>query len=437
MFKLSEPQDSSTSVAWQLGNRWVAIAAGLILCSGLTLTGYRIVSKYQTPGPFDPQNQGLCDFHNGIYFPTRAVLAGESPYSKEYAAKYPVARQIPFFSPVILLLHAPLVVLPLHLAEAIHAVIQIVLLYLIAVLVAREAGLHRRLDVILVIGAGMVFSRGGHITFFNGYFTFELVLATFLAIAWGDRRPTWSAVMLMLISAKPTYILPLGFLMLARGNWRAILIGAAISIAAAAASMGWLAYHEGGGNIGSGVTILIEQIAQTQEVHRGMEDESPVFSWTRLDLFAIVAKWSGSDPGDLAHLLVMFLILALPMWILWKRHRHAVDDGITGLTGGLMMTAMLVSLYHQSYDALLLVPPIVGLVCCSSSQWQRMSVRVRWSLILLLACPLLNYLSTRMFLLRLDLSETITKLLTSLNGISLTIALVILCWAMLSRPRSA
>lgn len=437
MFQLSEPQDDHSSTSSQLGNRYLATVAGLVLCLGLTLTGYRIVSKYQTPGPFDPQNQGLCDFHNGIYYPTRAVLAGESPYSEAYAAKYPVARQIPFFSPVILLLHAPLVVLPLHLAEVIHAIIQIVLLLLIAILVAREAGFNRRLDVILVIAAGTVFSRGGHITFFNGYFTFELVLATFLAIVWGDRRPGWSALMLVLVSAKPTYILPLGFLMLARGNWRAIFIGAAISIAAAIASMGWLAYHEGSGDVGLGVSILMEQIAQTQEVHRGMEDESPVFSWTRLDLFAIIAKWSGSDPGDLPHLLAMFLILGLPMWILWKRRRGGIDDGITGGTGALMMTAMLVSLYHQSYDALLLVPPIVGLVCGSSAQWQNTRPLFRWSLILLLACPLLNYLSTRMFLLRLDLSETSTKLLTSLNGVSLTIALVMLCWAMLSRLRSA
>ena len=224
--------------------------------------------------------------------------------------------------------------------------------------------------------------------------------------------------------------------MIARGNWRAILIGAAFSIAAAAASMGWLAYHEGGGDISSGATILIEQIAQTQEVHRGMDDESPVFSWTRLDLFAVIAKWTGSDPGDLPHVLVMFLILGLPMWILWKRHRHEVDDGITGATGGLMMTALLVSLYHQSYDALLLVPPIVGIVCCSSPQWHQTSIRVRWILALLLACPLLNYLSTRMFLLRLDLSETITKLLTSANGVSLALALMVLCWVMVSRLRS-
>jgi hypothetical protein len=421
---------------WQTGNRRIALIAGLMVCVGLSLTGFRITSKYQTPGPFTPERQGLCDFHNGIYYPTRAVLAGESPYSEAYAAKYPVARQIPFFSPVILLLHAPLAVLPLHAAEAIHALIQIVLLFLIAIFTAREIGLTKRLDAILVITAAMIFSRGGHITLFNGYFTFELVLATFLAIAWADRRPGRSALMLAFISAKPTYILPLGFLMLARGNWRSILLGAVISIAATVASLGWLAYHQGDGDVGSGVSKLMQQILQTQEVHRAMEDESPVHSWTRLDLFAIIAKWSGSDPGELPHLIVMFAILAMPIWILWKRHRQAIDDGVAGVTGALLMTSMLVSLYHQSYDALLLVPPIAGLACSSSSHWQRMKWQIRCSLVLLLACPLANYLSTRMFLLRLEISETMTRVLTSLNGISLTLALMILCWSMLREPQS-
>ena len=417
---------------WCVGNRTLAIAAAFLFALGLGLTIARIVIDYQTPGPFTPDRQGLCDFHNGIYFPARAAIAGESPYSVDYAAKYPVARQIPFFSPVILWLHAPLALLPLHVGETLNLILQIGVLFGIAIVCAGAAGFRKRMDVILVIASVLVFTRGGHVTLFTGYFTLQLVLATLLAVAWADRRPIASAWMLLIVSAKPTYILPLGFLMLARGNFRALAIGASFSIAGAAASLGWIAYYEGGGDITRGASVVRDQIIQTQEVHRSMEDESPLHSWTRLDLFAILSKWTGSDPGDLPHLAFMFLVLAMPMAILWQQRNRLHDDGIAGLTGALLMTAMLVSLYHQSYDSLLLTAPLVGLIAslvrAGSNPWQHVDQRVRGALVILMMCPAVNYFSTRSFLIRFEISEFGSRLATSINGVSLSIALVLLVW---------
>ena len=413
---------------WTVGNRAVAIIAATLLSVGLIATFSRIVVGYQTPGPFDPENQGLCDFHNGIYFPTRAVLAGESPYSDAYAAKYPVARQIPFFSPVILLMHAPLALLPLHVGEVLNVILQLFLLAAIAILVAREAGYPKRYDAVLCIAMAMVYSRGGHITLFNGYFTFQLVLATFLSVVWADRRPVRAAFALLVVSAKPTYILPLGFLMLARGNWRALIIGAVFSIAGAALPLAWVAYHEGDGDIAAGVSILQQQIVDTQEVHRSMDDESPVYSWTRLDLFAIIAKWRGEDPGDLPHILAMAALLIVPMWVLFVRARRGEDDGIAGVTGGVLLTALLVSLYHQSYDSLLMIAPVAGAWMARLDGWASVSPKLRWVLCALMAFPALNYLSTRTFLLRFELTEVMVRIFTSLNGVCLAISLVILCW---------
>lgn len=427
------PADFDTAASWTFGRVRVCVAAGLLLTLGLTATGYRIVTDYQTPGPFDPTSQGLCDFHNGIYFPARAVLAGESPYSDAYAAKYPVARQIPFFSPIILVLHAPLAWLPLRMAEVLHIGLQLVLLAVMACWIARAAGMPRRIDVILSVASAIVLSRGGHITLFNGYFTFQIVLATFLSVYWADKKPLHAALALFVVSAKPTYILPLGFLMLARGNLRALAVGAVFSITGAAASLGWIAFHEGGGDLAAGVRILRDQIIDTQAVHRSMEDESPVFSWTRLDLFAIIAKWRGEDPGDLPHLLAMFAFLVAPMAVLWRRRQSGLDDGIGGLTGAVVMTGMLVSLYHQSYDSLLLAAPVAGLVVGRLPAWRSRHRVTRAVLVGLLSLPAVNYVSTRFFLSRLDLSESVVKVVTSVNGLSLAIGLVLLC-VIASRP---
>ena len=421
----SDTLDHPSTTRWHVGNRTLAFVSSLLLLLGLGGTIYRTVNNYQTPGPFTPEAQGLCDFHNGIYYPTRAVLAGESPYSDAYAAKYPVARQIPFFSPVILVLHSPLAVLPLRLAEILNTIFQIVLLLAIACIAAHAAGFRHRIDVALAIAAVMIFTRGGHITLFNGYFTYQLVIATFLAIAWAERRPLASGWMLMVVSAKPTYILPLGFLMLARGNIRALIIGAVLSITGAVIPLAWIAHHEGGGNLGEGLSLLIQQIVDTQEVHRSMDDESPVNSWTRLDLFAIIAKWTGNDPGDAAHLSVMFTLLIVPMLVLWRRQRAGMDDGIAGLTGALLMLGLLVSLYHQSYDSLLMTAPIAGAIGLQLPAWKRMGTRRRVTLISLMGFPALNYLSTRTCLNRFELSELTVRIFTSLYGLCLAAALLI------------
>lgn len=398
------------------------------LLLGLSATVYRIVTKYQTPGPFTHENQGLCDFHNGIYFPAKALLRGESPYSEAYSETYPVARQIPFFSPVILLMHAPLAMLPLHIAEAINTVMQILLLMGIAFFATQCSIFGKRLDIVMAVAAALIFTRGGHITIFNGYFTFQLVLSTFLAVHWAKKRPVLSGWMLLVVSAKPTYILPLGFLMLARGDWKALAVGAFLSITGAAVLLGWIAYNGGDGDFAAGVTSVIADIVETQNVHRNMEDESPVYSWTRLDLFAIIAKWRGIAPGDLAHLLSMFAFLTLPMVVLWKRAALKIDDGITGVTGALLMTALLVSLYHQSYDSLLTVAPTVGAIALVwDSQRLRGNV-LRLCSIALMTFPAINYLSTRSFLNRFELSDTLVKVFTSLSGLSLALALVLATW---------
>ncbi|MEO1619160.1 MAG: hypothetical protein AAFV88_25135, partial [Planctomycetota bacterium] len=303
----------------------------------------------------------------------------------------------------------------------------------------QEQHSQMRLQWAACLAALMVFSRGGHITLFNGYFTLELVLATFAAIHWGGRRPWCAAVALMIVSAKPTYILPLGFLMLARGNYRAILYGAVLSVLAAALPLGYVAYHEslratGEVDLQAGLQKVIDDIGIAQEVHMAQEDESPVHSWTRLDLLASICKWTGQEPGQLAHLAVMFLMLAAPLWLLVQRRRNDVEDGLIGGTGSLILIAGLSSLYHQSYDALLLVAPLAGLAA-GQGFWARQSTVLRVVLAGLCLIPMYSYFSTRMILLRFDsFGEIGFRLATSLNGFVIAVALALLCIQLWKSP---
>lgn len=411
---------------------WATAGLALLLALGVAATGLRIIRQYQTPGPFDPSRQGYCDFHNGIYYPSLAWSRGESPYSQAYADRYPVARQIPFFSPVILMLHAPLAAVPLRVAEVTYFFLSLAVVAAIAWLSVRAAIGQRpapsvRLMAVLAVATGIVYSRGGHITLFDGYFTLLLILATLAAVHWAPDRPWLSAVALVIASAKPTYILPLGFLMLARGNYRAVAAGGALSAALAAVGFGWLGYHQGHGDVSRGFAELQTQIQTAQQIHRSQPDESPVFSWTRLDLFAVFAKWTGRDPGDAAHLGVMAALLILPCIVLAWRHRGGLDDGAAGLSGTILLTATLVSLYHQSYDALLLTAPIAGALFGQQRTWREVGNGWRWGLAALMLIPAFNYFSTQTLLARIDAGPLSHRMLTSVNGLALAVALALAC----------
>lgn len=415
------PNDGAESGTrgWTWGNRWLATTGLIVVALASTLTVARVVLRYQVPGPFDSINQGLCDFHNGLYFPTKALIAGVSPYGEGYVAKYPVARQIPFFSPGILLVHTPMTLLGMRGAEIFYTLLNFVLVGVIATIAVRAAKFPYRVDFIAWISAAVLCSRGGHVTIFNGYFTFELVVATFASIAWAKDSPKKAALALAIVSAKPTYILPLGFLLLARGNFRALIYGAVISVLIAGLPMAWLSWHEGQGDVVEGGRAILAQIAETQEVHRSQFDESPVFSWTRLDLLAVASKWGGFDPGDEAHLIGMFLLLAIPMIVLFCRARAGLDDGLGGITGALILVASLVSVYHQSYDALLMVVPAATILGGRNRAWNQWPIPLRAAAVTLACFPAYNLLSTRFFLLAHEPSLVEFCIVTSLSGLAL------------------
>lgn len=436
--------------------RRVAKIASLAFVLGILIAGTRAIVQYQPPGKFDATRQGMCDFHNGIYFPTFAILQGVSPYSQAYADDFPVERPIPFFSPLILLVHSPLAVMPLRLAELVYFAIQIALIISISMLVCRalqerfesrldEVPKFRKLkwrdilstgwlrtfrwDWVMVTSALIVLSRGGHITLFDGYFTFELVLACFVAIHFADRRPWVSAFALAIVSAKPTFILPLGFLLLFRGQWKSILLGAGLSIVGALIPMLWLGWQVSDTDLLQGCQQVIADISASQDIHRATEDELPLYSWTRIDSLAFVAKWLAIAPDEATHLIVMMFMLCPSVYLLWLRGRHHADDGLTGQTGVIIILTSLVSIYHQSYDALLLIPSIIGLSLEALGADQTRTPRERFKRLLIAGfflVPLFNFLSTRTVLGDHGATDWLTKAITSTNAICLTAALAVL-----------
>ena len=99
-----------------------------------------------------------------------------------------------------------------------------------------------------------------------------------------------------------------------------------------------------------------------------------------------------------------------------------------GLTATITCLALLVSIYHHSYDALLVLPVWLALLMGGQPLFHWLRNWERWALIGLLTVPVVNYAATLRFreLFQIDNLSITWNVLTSLNGVCLIIALLIL-----------
>ena len=409
----------------------------LFLCV-VGLTAFRIYRQYHPGGNYDAAHGGMSDFHNGAYYPAAALAKGISPYGDHFAATYPVARAAPPFSPAMIALHIPFVALGLPAADVAYYLFSLAVFVASAWLVAKELQRPATLlnnnslantslppprfawEYFGWILTAIIASRGGHTTLLNGYFTPLLVLGTTMALSLSHRAPLWAGVGLMLAASKPNYAIPLGLLMLARGNYRSLTLGVVLSIVAGLIPAWWLASHDSW--LG-----LIESVKQGQLAHMTDPRELPVNTWTRLDLTAILAKWLGANPSEGVQLGWMLLWMVLPVIALTRRKQQGDSEGVTSLSGLIALLALLVTFYHQVYDALILIGPFMALVMQGSlcRDWPR-PTRILVGLMILTSWW--NYFGSEIGMRLLGASELAQKTLTSVNGIALAISLLFACW---------
>ena len=384
-------------------------------------TAYRSVSKYHQPthGELDRSKQGLFDFHNGVYYPAVALTEGYDPYGPEFAADFPVTRQIPPYSPLALVLHWPLGWMPLRVAEVVYYIITLAFLISIGLLSVNNVPkvIERTAWTLLAVLAVLA-SRSGHTTLFTAYFTAELALGTIVALRFAESRPVISGLGIALASIKPNFGIPLILLMAMRGNWRAVILGVTFSVAGALLGVAILLQHVN-------LETLIADVKSSDSAHVTDDYELPVNTWTRVDTLAVVAKWTQLNPTAPIALCVMIALLILPWFAMLRLRRQGDRSGDQSYSGVLILAVGLSSLYHHAYDALLLIPAVFSLLLnCEWRKWFAMPGRV------LLAGGLLfvpwNYLSAEVILQRLNLPLVAEQVFTSTSGAVLLLCCVVL-----------
>ncbi len=391
----------------------------------IAATGYRVQRNYAEPSlEFNYDQSGHSDFHNGTYLPTLAFRHGDNPYAREVCEKYTMPRSAPMYSPFAFVLHLPFTLFDLPTADVVFFLYNAALLLTIACLAIKFCDDRWKSGLFLLVACLILLSRPGHITLFTGYFTAELALGTALALHFARSRPWLSGLGLLLVSSKPNFFLPLMILMLCRRDFRAVVLGVVFSAVGALAGFGWLATR-------SGPSDVIRGFIEGQESLHEDVMESPFNSWTRLDVTAMAAKILRANPGDLICLTAMLGLLVAPGFALSRIGGKSLRYGASGLSGMIICLSVLLSIYHQSYDSLILIVPWVGFTFYGHRVVPELSSVQRWSVSVLTAVPAVNYVSSLTFRERLGLDPTgrLWQLITLVNCVCLAIALGILMWA--------
>ena len=403
-------------------DRFRAVLAAAAFALIASVVAARTIANLNVPGRPLEQMFGLQDFRDNFYYPSVAMMEGRNPYDyADYHATYPIDRPFPAYSPISLLLHLPLGLLPYRLAEAGDFLLNLALMVALAWLALRGAGRPIKAWKVLAVAALLVLSRPGHMTLYIGQCSAMMAVASTVALLYGRSRPFAAALGLAAACAKPSYGGPLGVLMLLRGDWRAFLLGSAF-----AAGLGFL------GGIGpllkaGGLLPLIESVRDSMAVVATDGTFNEPTSLIRLDPVSLVGRVLGRPPGTVFNVVLAVVILGAA-GLLMRRLQASGEPEPRSVSNSLGCLAILLATYHQPYDALILALPVTAAVWMPG----RLEGR-RLALVLLLIVPWINYIATHTLLERLELNRFLWLVISQSNGVALALALILGMWMAWSR----
>jgi hypothetical protein len=397
-----------------LNHRTRTVLAAAAFAAISLIVGARTLANLNIPGRPTAPRFGLQDFRDNFYYPSVALLDGRNPYDyADYHDHYPVDRPLPPYSPISLLLHAPLALLPYEAAMAADFFVNLGLLLLLALLAVRGSGLPAEAWRVLLVATALVLSRPGHMTLYIGQCSALMAVASTTALLEGRRRPWLAAVGLAAACAKPSYGGPLGILMLARGDVRAFLLGSGL-----AAVLGVVSGF-GPMRAAGGLRPLLASVLDSMRVVATDETFKEPTSLIRLDPVSLVGRVLGRPPGTLVNVVLAIVILGGTA-LLMRRLAQRGEPEPRSFSNSLGCLAILLATYHQPYDAVLLALPVTALLLLPGPFTTR-----RMILAALLLVPWVNYVATFTLLERFDVPRFLWLLISESNGVALALALIL------------
>jgi len=406
-------------------------AAVALLVIAASAASFRTWNNRIDLGDVRKPGYGFVDFRDGVYFPTLSFVVGENPLDAEsYLRKYPVSDRAPLYSPLMYLMHAPLTALSFYPAAVLYFAILIALTIALATLVLHFTGVALTVARVATLAGLVIISRPGLVNLYSTQVTLQAVLATYLAFWHAATRPALSAFALAISTFKGTYGLPVALLMAARDDRRVVALGIALAFLLTAPAVARIAIGVGG------VTPLVEAARDTVSTRLTIPKKQPQHAFFRIDAVAAVARTLGRAPTTPETLAIMAAILGAAAAAL-RRLRPYEDRARRLHATSIGALAVVAAFYHQSYDGLALLLPLVVLVARPDLEPWRSHPGWRWATLALVAVPFVNFFATESSGARFG--QGVLLAASTANGFAILAALaahVRLAWHVPDAPRT-
>ena len=391
------------------------LAVVVVFVAAVALSAARIQRTLHVPPAVPEFNQGLTDFHTTVYFPALALQNGFNPYSREYIEHFP-ASQLPPYSPALFWLSYPFSLLTLEQANVAYFVLCCAMI--VGLAASSLAFCRVPLTIVNVLGLATLISAlstGSHQRPARTNHAGSRAGALW-AMELSRRRPLLAGLALALTTLKPTFAVPMIWLLWCRRDYRTAIAGVLIGGAAAVGGLVPLIANHG-------FESVVQSLVDTQAHLESDKMVSTETTWTRIDAVSFFGKLVGSEPNHITQIAVLGACLLAAGFALWTISRTQLADGADSLSGLIICTATLACVYHGSYDALLLVAPWVAVM--AGRLREQLPAKLRVPVWLLLTIPAINYVSTRVVISKLSITEPLLTPLTMLNSTCILAAFVL------------
>jgi Protein of unknown function (DUF2029). len=342
----------------------------------------------------------LTDFRDAIYYPVVALRDGVNPYNVDsYYQHYPVGQEFPLYTPIHLLVNAPLLLFSFSTARAVNFGWNLFLVLGLAATALRLAGMRLSTAGVFGLGTLILLSDPGKFDLRTGQPTLMIVIAVSLALR-ARRNPASTedsersipsaalpivvgAVALAVVWTKPTFAIPLTVLLLVRGRTRVAALGTTLGIALSAVVLPSLV------NAAGGLNRLVQSWQDSARV-TSRSKQSKLGSGLRIDVANTFVRVTHLHPSETVGAIGGLLLLAAGAWLVWKLHRRDPDGDREELVITLGCLLILTSAYHVPYDYLLLVGPLLMLARRRPLHAIAWPYRVRPAVIALLIVPMID-----------------------------------------------
>jgi hypothetical protein len=287
--------------------------------------------------------------------------------------------------------------------------------------VLRFCGVEATAGRVFALAALVQLTRPAYANLLVGQVGLQVVLGLFVALEFAKRRPWVAGLGLGLATLKPTFGVPLALMMLCRRDFRAVLWGIVVGGVGAATALAVLLVRCGG------ISEFVAALSRSYGAFTADTAASPVAGTMRCDAAAVAARLLDWDPGSGAQAAIAVAIWVVCGVAVARLARSGRASRADDCSGAISCLVVLVSVYHLSYDALVLVLPLVAIAVAQRGPWAGMSTWLRGGLVAGMAVPCVNYLATYEVLARLKLEQghVLWGVITASNGIGPLVALAV------------